>query len=120
MGRADNAKLSTSTIATSATAPDFLETAPAAELADEAENPAPTGIPWNAAETTLQVPSTNSSRFAFKLSPRGKAKFRMLPQDSANTNMTNPNAISTMRTQSSYGIFGTLISSERGSIRPIA
>ena len=92
--KAGKATASTTAITASATTPAQRLVAPAAALAEVAENPAPTGMPCSSAEATLQAPSTISSRFASSASPCAKAMLRMLPHDSANTSTTSPTASS--------------------------
>ena len=91
---------------TSAATPAQRLLAPAAVLADVAENPAPTAMPCSRAAPTLHAPSTISSRLASSVSPCASAMVRMLPQDSANTSTTRPKATSPTRSHSARGRSG--------------
>ena len=79
---------------TSAVAPAHRLRAPASALAELAEKPAPTGMPWNSAVPRLITPRTRNSRFGSRASPCARASVRMLPQDSATMSTVSPNASS--------------------------
>ena len=89
---AGNANARAAAITAKAAAPAQRLCAPAAALAEVAENPAPTGIPCSSDAAILQAPSTSSSLFAFSVSPCVSAWLRILPHDSANISTTRPNA----------------------------
>src|ERR1700731_2208408 len=92
-------RLSASSTAIAAT-PAKRVFAPAASAAEEAENPAPTGMPWNRPEATLAQPSANNSRLASTVSLLRNARLRIEPQDSANRIKNNGNESGKIRLQS--------------------
>ena len=57
--------------------------APATSLAELAEYPAPTGMPWNSADSALATPSATRSRLGDTASPWRSARLRMELYDSA-------------------------------------
>src|ERR1700723_1291096 len=81
--------------------PANLLRAPADSAAEDAENPAPTGIPCNNPAATFAKPNATNSRSAITLSLWSNARPRIEPQDSANNIKNNGTDSSMTRDQSS-------------------
>ena len=85
--------------ASAAASPVSLLRPPAASLADDAENPAPTGKPCKAPLARLESPRASNSRRGATRSPCCNARVRTEPQDSANRISNSAGAISAARSQ---------------------